>query len=299
MPETLYVLTRSAAVVNRFRRSSPPDRKIKTVACLAEVGLDVTEARIIIDPRALDSCCVAALKVSSQTGIPGNVRFLDLPLPSRSVHEVARSVPPCVEFDRRGAAVSPALGEAPTSAAWRRRERLFAQTPARSRQACFLDLARRHMHEPYREADAAADLRLGVRHLTRLTIRWFGYSPRVVIGLFRVESMSRALRLTMRGLKDLARAYGYSSRQAMNRHFQSFTGVHPAAYRRLQQRPETELVNPSMSEYGPSPEASEGGIYAAEGTPIGSRPIGVGNDRPATAATIQAASQRPAETLLD
>lgn len=299
MPETLYVLTQSAAVVNRFRRASLPGRKIKRDTCLAEVGCDVAGARVIIDPRALESCCVAAVQISGRPGVKPNVSFLDLLMLSRGEHEVHGSVPPCVEFDDKGATVSPAPGRASTRAAWLWREHLFAQTPAEPRQARFLALARRHRHEAYREVDAAADLLLSVRQLTRLSIRWFGCSPRVVIGLFRVESVGRGLRLTMRSLKDLARVYGYCSRQAMNRHFHSFAGVHPATYRAIQDPREIVEVDSRMSEYGPFRDLSNRGIYAVEGTPIGSRPIGVGHYTSSAVASIPATRLCRTETTLD
>jgi len=255
MPENLYLLTRSASVINRFRRASPPDLRIMPVACLAEVRHDLNEARVIIDPRALGPCCAATLEVRSRTGLRRNITFLGQPVPSLTAHTLPGSVPPCVESDCRGATVSRALAEPPTSAAWRRRDYIFEKPPIESRQRRFLDLARRHRHEAYREAEAAADLRCCVRHLTRLTLRWFDYSPRVVIGIFRIESVARGLRVTVRSLKDLARAHGYSSRQAMNRHFHSFTGVHPASYREVHPHLQATQEDLSMSEYGPSPGA--------------------------------------------
>ena len=288
MPENLYVLTRSASVARQLQRALPPGRRITRVACLAEIGRDVTEANVIIDPRALESCSTACLRVGHGAGVLRNISFLDLPARLRTVHHSRASVPPCVELGDHGATISPAPGKAPTNAAWRCRGRLFTVPPDEPRQGRFLDLARGHSHEAYREVDAAAELHLGVRHLSRLTSRWFGCSPKVILGLFRVESVACGLRLTVRGLKDLAKAHGYSSRQAMNRHFQSFTGVHPAAYRELQRRRDATKINPTMSDYGPSPDASDRGIYAAEGTLVVPRPIGVGRDSASTVAPIQA-----------
>ena len=299
MPETLYVLTQSAALVDLFEWTSPGDRRIRAVACLAEVGCQVSDVKVVVDPRALESCCMATLRDRSRRGIQFKVRFLDLPVPSRSKHEMRGSVLPCIALKDQRHEVSWTPGQDSNRAAWARRDHLFEHAPGELREAHFLALARRHRHEAYGESAAAADLRLSVRQLTRLAIGWFGYSPRVVSGLFRVESVGRWLRLSTRSLKDIARAHGYGTRQAMNRHFHAFTGFHPAAYRAPQQPREALMADSEMSEYGPSPDDSDRGIYLAEGTLAGLRPIGVGHDRVATAAPIQPARCPSAQPFPD
>jgi len=151
------------------------------------------------------------------------------------------------------------LTRAPTSAstrsAWSHRNQLLECVPSEPLHARFIELAREHCHETYREPHTAVDLRVGVRHMTRLVTRWFGYSPRVVVGLIRVESVARGLITSRRAMKELAAEHGYPSRQAMNRHFRAYTGVLPAAFRKRVTQSVMSGNDPQKSENGLSPEA--------------------------------------------
>jgi AraC-like DNA-binding protein len=153
-----------------------------------------------------------------------------------------------------------AVNGSPARSAWSRREDVLTCVPSEPLQARFIQLIREHCHEAYREPHAAADVRVGVRHLARLVKRWFGYSPRIIVGLLRVESVTRGLRTSRRGMKELAAEHGYPSRQAMNRHFLAYTGMLPAAYRVLVTQTVMSDNDPLKSENGLSPSAGIDGI---------------------------------------
>lgn len=139
----------------------------------------------------------------------------------------------------------------PARSAWSQHDHLLGLATEEPLQARFIEHARSHSHEAYREPEMALDLRVGVRHLARLVKRWFGYSPRIVVGLLRVESVARGLRTSRGVMKELAAEHGYPSRQAMNRHFRAYTGVSPAAYKHLMTKTVRSENDPQKSENEP------------------------------------------------
>lgn len=231
MATRVYVLTTSEAVADQVRRRARPDDIVARVACLARLGSRASGASVVIDLQALQSCCCSVLLTWHRKKTLPKIILFHPPGSNESIVEGRKEGVPASE--RRLASRAQSSSRSQARMAWRNRERLFADIPRDCRPRLLLDLARRHAHHCLHEGQAAAAIHLGVRQLSRLSTHWFGYSPRIIITLFRVESVAGSLRVPGSSLTDIARHHGYSSRQAMSRQFQEFTSMRPSEYRAL------------------------------------------------------------------
>ena len=229
LPNPVVVLSRSSHIV-ALVRSSAPDSGVTAVDCLAAVRSP--EATILVDPGAVARCCLETLRQWSRQRPRRKVVYLSLPGPPETLFTLPQVHPGGVcALDE----IAPLLGKArhssPSQAAWLEIERLVASSGDDDRRKLFLDLARLPHQKRLTPEEVAGRFEVGIRQFSRLVREWFGYSPRIVFGLFRIECLARDLRLTPMHLKEMASLHGYPSPQSMSRHFQAYTGVTPGAYR--------------------------------------------------------------------
>jgi len=112
--------------------------------------------------------------------------------------------------------------------AWRDQDRILSCASHGGVEGRFVALALAHRNTIYRVEDAAADLRVGVRRLLRLSLRVLGYSPSVIIGLARVSSVARSISGHNGQLKAIAAEHAYPGPAAMHRQFVRYLGVAPS-----------------------------------------------------------------------
>jgi len=243
----VVVLTGSSEVlkaVGAMYRGARP----RVVACLASIRAPGEGAVVVIDPRALNPCCLRALGRWSRTRRARRVVYLALPAPPDVLLGLVALHPGSVRAlgHERDAVVRPGP-RPPARAAWAERRRLLDWQPQDERQRRFLALARGSASFGRPETEIAAALGIGTRHLSRLVQGWFGYTPKVVLDLFRLDRAAREVEAGRALLQQIAVAYGYGSRRALTRQCRAFTGLPPSTFRRL-----APGARAAMSEDGPS-----------------------------------------------
>lgn len=227
----IYVLSDSNQIIDMVR-SIDDDARVAGIGCLKEPGLSWQGATLVVDPGAVHPCCLDTLRSWSMQSPLRQVLYLTLPAPPPILFALPqihpgritdmRGIRAALERDRRGSVLR---------SAWRDLGgRLFTGSgDDRLRQ--FLTLVREGHQRDLTVASTAAALGVGLRHMSRLAWKWFGYPPRVVLGLFRVECLTQDLRTSGMRVTELARLHGFANRRSLSRHFQSYTGMTPAAYR--------------------------------------------------------------------
>lgn len=229
--QRIYVLSDSDRIIDMVR-SIEEDASVSGIGCLKEPGINWQGATLVVDPGAVHPCCLDNLRAWSMQSPLRQVLYLTLPAPPPILFALPqihpgritdmKGVRAALERDRRGSVLR---------SAWRDLGgRLFTGSgDDRLRQ--FLTLVREDHQRELTVARTATALGVGIRHLSRLAWKWFGYPPRVVLGLFRVECLMQDLRTSGMRLTELARMHGFANRRSLSRHFQSYTGMTPAAYR--------------------------------------------------------------------
>lgn len=227
----IYVLSDSDPIIERVR-SIDDDASVAGIGCLKEPGITWPGATLIVDPGAVHPCCLDTLRSWSLESPVRQVLYLTLPAPPPILFALPQIHPgritdmkgirAALERDRRGSALR---------SAWRELGGRLLSKTGDDRLRQFLSLVRENHQRELTVATTAAALGVGIRHLSRLAWKWFGYPPRVVLGLFRVECLMQDLRTSGIRLTELARLHGFANRRSLSRHFQSYTGMTPAAYR--------------------------------------------------------------------
>lgn len=227
----IYVLSDSDSIIDTVR-SIGDDASVAGIGCLKEPGITWPGATLVVDPGAVHPCCLDTLRSWSMQSPVRQVLYLTLPAPPPILFALPQIHPgriadmkgirAALERERRGSVLRSAwrdLGGKP----------IAGSGDDRLRQ--FLSLVREDHQRQLTVASTAAALGVGIRHLSRLAWKWFGYPPRVVLGLFRVECLMQDLRTSGMRVTELARLHGFANRRSLSRHFQSYTGMTPAAYR--------------------------------------------------------------------
>ena len=252
----VILLSTSDSVIETIRAAAP-GQEINTVACLSDVNPAHSGAAVVIDPGAVRACCLSTLELWQEHHPVERLIYLCVPAPPAVLIALGQAHPGSIaEMEDIRAVLERDQSGAPPRAAWLQRERLLNRLGPDRRQRQFVSLAKDHSHGRCSESQAAAALHVGVRHLCRLARRWFGYPPRIVLGLPRIERLARELRETGAGLKALASSYGYASRQAMSRQFLAYTGLTPAAYRSMIQSARMSENGATRSDLALSPKPS-------------------------------------------
>ncbi len=207
--------------------------KVSPVDCLNRIRRIERSHRLIIDPRAACAGCLDRL-ASIRHRIPREQIFL---LSTRAhpqmLIRIAQASP--------GIVTSPQslLSRFPQPAArnivreaWSNRDAMLDPEQQSDRLRRFITSALEHARGRYTVADAASDLRLSVRHLTRLCERWWGVSPKILLTLARVSSIAVELRSPDLSIEEVAERHGYADLSTMSRQFKNYVGEPPGAYRR-------------------------------------------------------------------
>lgn len=227
----IVVLSDSGSIVERVREAGA-GASVVGIGCLAGDGAADHGGLLIIDPGAVHPCCLEKLTEWSRRRPLRRVVYLCLPAPAAILFSLPHVHPGTVSDLREiETALRRGHGNASARSAWGEIGRFLPGGNGDDRRQRFLTLARSRHQRGLTAAQAAGALGVGVRHLSRLVQQWFGYPPRVILGLFRVECLARDLRRTGMRLTELALMHGYATRQGMSRHFQAYTGITPGAYR--------------------------------------------------------------------
>lgn len=232
MPQRLIVvLTNTDSIVDKVR-SAGGGASVLGVACLTKAGTTDQGPIIVIDPGAIQNCCIGRLREWSMQRPPRQVIYLCLPASPMTLFSLPQIHPGKVI---NLGAIEPVLRtgrrDTLTRSAWRGMHRLLSVHAGDDRRGRFVSMARTRHQRGLTVARAAAALDVGARQLSRLVREWFGYPPHVVLGLFRVECLTRDLRMTDKGLMELASMHGYTSRRTMSRNFRAYTGTTPRTFR--------------------------------------------------------------------
>jgi AraC-like DNA-binding protein len=226
----VIALSGSETVVQEIRRHLP-EASVERIDCLENIPPVEGRAALIVDPGAVQPCCLHWLGDRRRRTALGRVIYLCLPAPRAILFSLPQACPGrVVELKDLGTILRrhrPHL----TRLAWRQMASILSAPSWDARRRRFVALARAHRKGRLSSGDVAKALSIGVRQLDRLSREWFGHPPHVVLGLFRVERLVRDLRRGATDLAELVREHGYVSRQSLNRQFQAYTGLTPAAFR--------------------------------------------------------------------
>lgn len=229
--QRIYVLSDSDRIIDMVR-SIEDEASVSGIGCLKEPGINWQGATLVVDPGAVHPCCLDNLRSWSMQSPLRQVLYLTLPAPPPILFALPQIHPgritdmkgirAALERDRRGSVLR---------SAWRDLGGRLLTGSGDDRLRQFLTLVREGHQRDLTVASTAAALGVGIRHLSRLAWKWFGYPPRVVLGLFRVECLMQDLRTSGMRVAELARLHGFANRRSLSRHFQAYTGMTPAAYR--------------------------------------------------------------------
>jgi AraC-like DNA-binding protein len=231
MTQPRIVALSASDTVIRTIRVSAPESEVERVDCVGEVRSPDPGVTLIVDPGAVQPCCLRRLRAEESRSVFRRVIYLCLPAPRSILFSLPMARPgKVVELKELGTILRrhrPHL----TRLAWQQLDSILSSSSWDARQRRFVALARARRKGRLSSGDVAKALRVGVRQLDRLSRNWFGHSPHVVLGLFRVERLARDLRRGAADLAELVREHGYVSRQSLNRQFQAYTGLTPSAFR--------------------------------------------------------------------
>jgi AraC-like DNA-binding protein len=231
MQQTRVIALSGSDTVVQAIRKHLPEAFVERIDCLENIPDVEWRATLIVDPGAVQPCCLRWLGDRRRRKVLGKVIYLCLPAPRAILFSLPQACPGrVVELKDLGTILRrhrPHL----TRLAWQQMAGILSAPAWDARQRRFLALARARRRGRLSSGEVAKALRIGVRQLDRLSRDWFGHPPHVVLGLFRVERLARDLRRGANGLAELVREHGYVSRQSLNRQFQAYTGLTPAAFR--------------------------------------------------------------------
>lgn len=233
---SLLVLTRSDLLVRMF--AAPIERGVVvTTPCLNRGRMPHRFMDLLVDPEAIQRCCLVILQSWRGDHRVRDVLYLDKPV-SPQVYAALEAAHPgrIVQAAAVARALRASKPRTTHRTAWEDRDALMSAPGWGPRERRFLDMARSHAFAERGEEVIAAELGVSARQLERLSYRWLGYSPKVILDLCRVEAAARALAAGDDGLDAIASRCGYSSARTLHRHFLAYTGLTPIAWRRRDQR---------------------------------------------------------------
>jgi AraC-like DNA-binding protein len=236
----VVLVTHSRRLFDRMR-SAAPAGAIQQVTCLAETLNGTGYGTVMVDPRAVDPTCLRTLAGWRRARAGREIVYLDCQAPAARLVSLPRIHPGhFLQVDRaidRLRRLRPSSGG---TGAWDDWPLILNVGERDARARAFLQEALRQ-EPPAGVPEAAAAMRIGERHLTRLCRAWFGYPPGVILRQARFLRVARELMDTRASLADIARRHGFSSRQAMTRLFSAVAGLSPGRFRRerLAARPAT------------------------------------------------------------
>jgi AraC-like DNA-binding protein len=231
MHSPVVLVTHSRRLFDRMR-SAAPAGAVHQVTCLAETATDTTRGTVMVDPRAIDPTCLRTLAGWRRTRAGREIVYLDFQAPAARLVSLPRIHPgPFLEVNRAIDRLRRLRQTAGGSGAWDDWPLVLGVGERDARARAFLHAVLR-LQAPAGVPEAAAALRVGERHLTRLCRVWFGYPPGVIIRQARLLRVARELIDSRASLPDIARRHGFSSRQAMTRLFSAVSGLSPGRFRR-------------------------------------------------------------------
>src|SRR5262249_55295168 len=161
LPMKLFVLTRSAAVVDAVRRRSRDGDIVTMIHCPGALESLRERVTVVVDAKGALPCCFLRIASWRRDGIPRDVLFHDRatggrypPAPGDVLAGLGETC---------GAARCQRLREPMTRSAWRNRKVLMALRGSDPRQQRFLECALQHRAEAYPEKLAALDMNVGMR----------------------------------------------------------------------------------------------------------------------------------------
>ena len=227
----LFVLTRSERIVRDLRGRAGPLR-VRVVSCLKQIAVTPPDTWLVVDPRAIRTCCLQRLARLRKGGRLAKVFYLPCVAPPKVLLDLPRAHPGRVADSRRLSATfgGPARAASPRLA-WEEQGNILETIPDDARARRFMAMAHEGALRGVGLPSVARTLGISVRTLSRLAWRWFGQPPSVILRLTRVRLLASDLAASNMSLCVMARRYGYSSRQALNREFRAYVGLTPSAYR--------------------------------------------------------------------
>lgn len=248
---TLILLTTDPHLV-KVVEELLPGLQISAVACLRDIPEPRRTDRLAIDPRSAARCCIERLRGLRLRLAPRRIHYLCLPARPEVLLTLPRVAPGTVtRIEELPALIGRQRRRSRAPLAWENRHRILSADGRPDRARHFLHLARMHSNDRYTVSEAAFDLDLHVRRLTRLSIEWFEYSPGIVISLSRITSLEKEIAATTTLLRVLAHAFGFRDQAAMTREFTRFASISPSVYREFH-------LSRRLSETAKSPSENAG-----------------------------------------
>lgn len=233
---SLLVLTRSELLTRML--AGPIERGIAvTTTCLNRGRMPHRFMDLLVDPEAIRRCCLMLLQSWRGDHRVREVLYLERPV-APPIYAALEAAHPGRMVDASAAvrALRHAKSRTTHRTAWDDRDSLMAAPGWGPRERQFLDMARSHEWAERGEETIARELGISARQLERLSYRWLGYSPKVILDLCRVEGAARALGEGDDALDTISERCGYTSPRTLHRHFLAYTGMTPIAWRRRDQR---------------------------------------------------------------
>jgi AraC-like DNA-binding protein len=104
-----------------------------------------------------------------------------------------------------------------------------------------LDALHRDFYTPLRIGDLAKKAGLSWSQFQRRVTSLTGLSPRQLLTKSRIEAAARALADSQKPIAEIAVECGFYDQASFSRHFRSFTGLSPRAYRVASQSPKSNV----------------------------------------------------------
>jgi AraC-like DNA-binding protein len=231
MHSPVVLVTHSRRLFDRMR-SAAPAGAVQQVMCLAETPDGTACGTVMVDPRAVDPTCLRTLAGWRRARAGREIVYLDFQAPAARLVSLPRIHPGhFVGVDRAIDGLRRLRSSSGGAGVWDDWPLILEVGERQARARVFLQAVLR-LEPPAGVPEAAAAMRVGERHLTRLCRTWFGYPPGVIIRQARLLRVARELIDTRANLADIARRHGFSSRQAMTRLFSAVAGRSPGRFRR-------------------------------------------------------------------
>jgi AraC-like DNA-binding protein len=263
---SLLVLTRSELLTRML--SGPMERGVvAATTCLSRGRMPHRFMDLLVDPESIQRCCLVVLQSWRGDHRLREVLYLDRPVAPQVYAALEAAYPGrVVEAPAVARALRAAKPRTTHRTAWEDRDGLMSAPGWGPRERRFLEMARSLEYAERGEEVIASELGVSARQLERLSYRWLGYSPKVILDLCRVEGATRELANGVDSLDVIAPRCGYTSARTLHRHFLAYTGMTPIAWRRRDQR-RREAGNAA----GPTATRSQGPLSL----PSASRPATV------------------------
>jgi AraC-like DNA-binding protein len=233
---SLLVLTRSELLTRML--AGPMERGIAvSTNCLNRGRMPHRFMDLLVDPEGIERCCLVVLQSWRGDHRVRQVLYLDRPVPS-GVYAALEAAHPgrIVPATAVARALRVAKPRTTHRTAWDERDGLMSAHGWDPRECRFLEMARSREFAERGEEVIARELGISARQLERLSYRWLGYSPKVILDLCRVEAAARELASGEASLDTVSARCGYTSARTLHRHFRAYTGLTPIAWRRRDRR---------------------------------------------------------------